>query len=667
MNEPYSLMIRQRIKMASLFCLVIVSTLLWRLYDLQVVRHKAMAEAGRIEKKRNITWRPDRGVILDRNMRLMVWNAERETLVAHPAKIKDPIAAAADLARILGISQEILIKRMSALDREEVALKRHIPSGTAEAINRLNIEGLAFTREGTRHYLKGELAGQVLGHVNIDLQGQNGVEKSEEDSLTGKIIQVPARRLGDRKAILDFDYMRDVPLRGADVVLTLDETIQWIAEHALYSMCRDQQCKAGMAIVMEPRSGEVLAMANYPSFSADQVGEYAQTGQMERAKNQSIANLYEPGSTFKPFVVAAGLDCGAIQVDTIIDCENGRRYLPAKFRKTPIKDEHSMGRVPVSEVLVHSSNIGIGKIAEMIEHLDSQNPTRKTFYDYLVAFGFGTRSGIDLPGETPMVLMPWQKWNLNDMLVVSFGTGPVMVSPIGLARAYCVLANGGLQVHPHVVKGHVVPQVKMGDGAGSEEDFYPTRKSPSNRVISEEAARLVREMLVEAIERGTGRRMARSDWYQAGGKTGTAKKVVNGAYSQSQRVLSFAGFAPAHNPRIVVVVMIDEPKSLRFGAEAAAPVFRQIIDETLAYMHVAPDFLAPRIVPKGKPRRGVPVRAERIARIPRNATGTESFLSGMVWGTASRISSLWNSLDVRRLNIKQVDHTEKGDGADVAF
>ncbi len=667
MNEPYSLMIRPRIKMASLFCLVIVSAQLWRLYDLQVIRHKAMAEAGRIEKKRNITWKPDRGVILDRNMRLLVWNAERETLVAHPAKIKDPIAAAASLASILGISEETLVKRLSALDREEVALKRHIPSGTAEAINRLNIEGLAFTREGTRHYLKGELAGQVLGHVNIDLQGQNGVEKAEEDSLAGKIIQVPARRLGDRKAILDFDYMREVPLRGADVVLTLDETIQWISERALYAMCEDQNCKSGMAIVMDPYNGEVLAMANYPSFRADQVGEYAQTGQMERAKNHCIANLYEPGSTLKPFVVAAGLDCGAIQPDTIIDCENGRRYLPAKYRRTPIKDEHAMGRVPVSEVLVHSSNVGIGKIAEMIEHLDPRNPTRKTFYDYLTAFGFGGRSGIDLPGETPMVLLPWQKWNLNDMLVISFGTGPLMVSPIGLARAYCVLANGGLQVHPHVVKGHVVPQMKRSDAAIRDEDFYPSRKSPSKRVVSEEAASLVRQMLVEAIERGTGRRMARSDWYKAGGKTGTAKKVVNGSYSQSRRVLSFAGFAPADHPRIVVVVMIDEPESLRFGAEAAAPVFRQIVEGTLAYMHVAPDFLAPRIVPKGKPRRGVPARTERIARIPRNATGTESLLSGMVSGTASRISSLWNSLDVRRLNIQQVDQTEKGDGADVAF
>lgn len=657
MNEPYSLMLRQRIKMASLFCLVVVSALQWRLFELQVVRHKAMAEAGRIESKRNITWKPDRGVILDRNMRLMVWNAERETLVAHPAKIKDPTGTAAKLAPILGISSETLIKRMS-LDRDEVALKRHMPSGIGAPITDLKIEGLALTHEGARHYLKGALAGQVLGYVNIDIQGQLGVEKSEEDSLAGKVIQFPARRLGDRKAILDFDYMREVPLRGADVVLTLDETIQWIAERALYAICEPQDCKAGMAIVMDPETGEVLAMANYPSFRADDVGEYAETGQMERAKNYCITNLYEPGSTLKPFVVAAGLDCGAIQENTLIDCEHGRRYIAAKYRNKPIEDEHPMGRVPVSEVLVHSSNIGVGKIAECIEHLDSRNPSKKLLYDYLRAFGFGKTTGIDLPAETRMVLKGWSGWNLNDLLVIAFGTGPVMVSPIGLARAYCVLANGGKQVTPHVVKGFF---------ANRSGDLYPARVNSSTRVVSEEVARSVRQMLLETVERGTGKRNGRSDWYKVGGKTGTAKKVVNGAYSQSQRVLSFAGFAPADNPRIVVVVMIDEPESLRFGAEAAAPVFRQIVEETLAYLHVTPDFLAPRVVPKGKPRQGNPTRVERIARIPRNSTETESFLSDMASRTAASISSLIHPSSSQDLSPRKAAQSGRGDGADVAF
>lgn len=657
MNEPYGLMIGQRIKMASLFCLVVVSALMWRLFDLQVIRHQALADAGRIESKRNITWKPDRGVILDRNMRLLVWNAERETLVAHPAKIKDPTGTAEVLSPILGIPSDTLAKRMS-LNMDEVALKRRMPRELAARVSQLGIKGLDLTTEGARHYLKGELAGQVLGHVDIDNKGQTGVEKAEEECLIGKTIKVPARRMGDRKAILDYDFTREVPLRGADVVLTLDETIQWISEKALYAMCEAQQCKAGMAIVMEPDSGEILGMANFPSFRADQVGEYAQSGQMERAKNHCIANLYEPGSTFKPFVVAAGLDCGAIKADTIIDCENGRRYLAAKYRNKPIVDEHPMGRVPVSEVLVHSSNVGVGKIAEMIEHFDPQSPSKKRLHDYLTAFGFGGKSGIDLPGETPMVLTPWNKWNLNDMLVVSFGTGPVMISPIGLARAYCVLANGGMQVFPHVVKGHVVSR---------NEDLYPAHRSKPVRVISEEASRLVCNMLVDTIERGTGKKKARSDWYKAGGKTGTAKKVVNGSYSMTHRVLSFAGFAPAEHPRIVVVVMIDEPESLRFGAEAAAPVFHQIVDETLAYMHVAPDFLVPQPSPKKKSQKGAPSRVERIPRYPQSATETESASLEVEAGAVDRLSALMNSLHTHSLRAPGAAQTERGAGAGVAF
>ncbi len=658
MNEPYSLMVRQRIKLASFFSLVVVSALLWRLFDLQVVRHQAMAEAGRIESKRNITWKPDRGVILDRNMRLLVWNAERETLVAHPAKIKDPTGTAAQLAPILGISKETLNKRMMSLDRDEVALKRHMPTETAAVLNQLNVEGLALTREGARHYLKGALAGQVLGFVDIDLRGQTGVESIEERRLAGKTLEFPARRLGDRKAILDFDYMREVPLRGADVVLTLDETIQWIAERALYAMCEPQHCKAGMAIVMEPESGEVLAMANYPSFRADDVGEYAETGQMSRTKNFCITNIYEPGSTFKPFVVAAGLDSGAIQKDTLIDCENGRRYFNPKIRNRPIEDEHPLGRVTVSEVLVHSSNIGVGKIAEMIENLNPQKPSKKLLYDYLRAFGFGAKTKIDLPAETFKELLHWGKWGLNDMLVLAFGTGPVMTSPIGLSKAYCVLANGGVQVRPHVVKGYV---------ANRNGDLYPVRISPATRVVSAEVARSVREMLVETIESGTGKKHGRSDWYKAGGKTGTAKKVVNGAYSDSKRVLSFAGFAPVDHPRIVVVVMIDEPETLRFGAEAAAPVFRQIVDETLAYMHVAPDFLVPPEVPKSKRRPGAPARVERIARIPSNTTNTESFLSGVASNAAAKLGSLWNTADSDDQEPFKSVESEGGDGADAAF
>lgn len=569
--------------MAALLSFIGGAVLQWRLFDLQVIRHEAQADTGKVGATRNIVWQADRGVILDRNQRLLLWNTEKESIVAHPAKVEAATEAARALEPLIGIPYETLLKRLES-DKDEIFLKRHVPVELAPKISQLGLAGIDMKPEPYRHYVKGQLAGQVLGFVNIDNKGQGGIEKSEETRLAGKSVPIPVRPYGDRKAILKEDYMRGVPLRGADVVLTIDETIQWISENALYEMCEGENAKAGMAVVMDPHTGEVLAMANYPAFQPDQVGDYAQAGQMDRAKNHCITDVYEPGSTMKPFVAAAGLDCGAITPDTLIDCEGGRRYLPAKFRKTPIKDEHNMGRVPVTEVIVHSSNVGIGKIAEKIVHLDADEPNRRRLYNYWSAFGFGQKTGIELPGETPMFLYPWSKWNLNDMLVMAFGTGPVMVSPIGLAGAYCVLANGGWKVRPHIVEGYL---------ASRHGNLYASHKDRGERVVSEEAARQVCDMLVQVVDRGTGTQ-AKSDWYKSGGKTGTAKKVVGGSYSQSQRVLSFAGFAPADPPKIVVVVMIDEPENLRFGGQAAAPVFRRIVDDTLAYLHVPPDGEGPQ-------------------------------------------------------------------------
>lgn len=578
MNDSFSLALTRRIKTAGLLCFIVAMILQWRLFDLQVVHHQALAASGKISAQRNIVWKPDRGVILDRNQRLLVWNKEKESVVALPAKIEDPALAARALAPLLAVSEETLLRRMK-MDRDEVSLRRRVDPQVTRSIRALGIQGIDFRPEPHRQYLKGPLAGQVVGYVDIDNKGQGGIERSEEMLLAPKEIEVRARAYGDKKAILDLDYMREVPLRGADVVLALDETIQWISETALNKMCIEQEAKGGVAIVMDVQTGAVLAMANYPEFAPERVGDYATKGEFSRAKNQCITNLYEPGSTIKPFVVAAGLDCGAVDTDTIIDCEGGKRWIAPKYRRTPIKDEHRMGRVDVGEVLVHSSNIGVGKIAEKIVNLDPEEPNRKRLFDYLEAFKLTGKTGIDLPAETPMILRPWDRWNLNDLLVVSFGTGPIMVSPIGLATAYSILANGGREVSPHIVQGYLNSRDRI---------LFPARKSPGRQVVNEVDARTVCDTLVEVVERGTGKK-ALSDWYHVGGKTGTAKKVVNGSYSDSLRVLSFAGFAPADPPLISVVVMIDEPKKARFGGQVGAPVFREIVEQTLAYMHVPPD------------------------------------------------------------------------------
>ena len=601
MNEISRQGDNRRLKWAALLCVAAALGLEARLFQLQILHHKQGGDvAGKITTK-NFSLRADRGLIVDRNLRKMVSNAHFETLVAHPKEVRDAAALARTLAPILEVSAPTLESRLTA-KREQRALRRRLPAealyslrALAPAANRddpkigesprspqglepLGVEGLALLREPTRNYLKGELAGQVLGFVDVDNVGRAGIEKIAEAKLQGTTVTLQARRYGDRRSILEADYTRTVPMRGADVVLTLDETIQWIAERALYSHCREREAKGGMAVVMNPGNGEILAMANYPAFDPAKVGEYDARGEMERARNRCLSDLFEPGSTMKPFIVAAGLECGAIAPDTVIDCENGIRHLP-RIRPKPIRDEHPVGRVPVGDVLVHSSNIGAGKIAERIVNLDSEKPSYKRLFDRLSAFGLGDRTGLDLPGESPMVFRPsWREWTHSDLLVLAFGTGPVMVTAVGLARAYSALVNGGFRVQPHIIKGYV------GNRDGR---FYENKTEEKVRVLGEETSRVLRDMLVQVVERGHSK--AKCDWYRVGGKTGTSKKVVNGQYSPDHRLLSFAGFAPREDPRVVVVVMMDEPQGVRFGNEAAAPVFRQIVEETLAYLHVPPN------------------------------------------------------------------------------
>jgi cell division protein FtsI (penicillin-binding protein 3) len=602
MTKDQGFSISQRLKWAGIFAVLCTLAVQVRLFQLQILEHIPATEEGNSVVNRSFVWKASRGLIVDRNGRKLVSNSEFQTLVAHPHDIPNPELVAQALSEVLGISPDVLETRLTS-KYEEQAIKRKLP---AEALKRLrdlripgteadeetsrrkrpnpklehlHIPGLALLEEPSRYYLKNELAGQVLGWVDIDNIGQAGVERYARDKLKGTTTTVQVRKYGDHRSILTSDYTRSVPIRGADVVLTIDETIQWIVERALWDQCTATEAKSGTAIVMEPTTGEVLAMANYPAFSPEKVGDYAANREMGRAKNHCIADLFEPGSTLKPFVVAAGLDCGAITTETLIDCENGRRYLASKYRSKPIEDEHPLGIVPVGQVLVHSSNIGAGKIAELIVGMHTEQPNKKLFNDYLSAFGFGEATGIDLPGESNTIIRPgWQDWNLNDLLVLAFGTGPIMVTPVTLARAYCVLANGGVRVSPRVIRGFI------GNRSG---EFYEKKVSERLRIIHPKVAHDVLGMLVQVVE--TGHSKAKSDLYLVGGKTGTAKKVIDGRYSQDHRLLSFAGFAPAHQPRMVVVVMIDEPQGMRFGNEAAAPVFKRIVEETLAYLHVPPD------------------------------------------------------------------------------
>ncbi|MCA9425917.1 MAG: penicillin-binding protein 2 [Candidatus Omnitrophica bacterium] len=616
MAKPILDILAFRTRLAAIFSILAVALILYRLFDLQVAEPVVEPEVSEQRLTREMPWVPRRGLILDRNHRQLVRNDDRVTLKVELHRIQDRVAIAKALAPILerdsSLGFQEILKEIPKEAKDfkpgtygEKNLVRHLSPSAVEALKdlkipnlekqearfvqeakgeiwryRLSVPGLVLTGFPDRTYLKRQLAGQVLGFVDGENRGQCGIEMAENKQLIAKPIRIQARRYGDSRSILESDYTRGVPMRGADVVLTLDETIQWYAERALFDQCRELQAKTGIAIVVEPFNGNVLAMANYPPFEASKKGLYGTLQQNEHhSKNHAITDLFEPGSTLKPFIVAAGLDSGVITEESTFNLENGVRYIPG--RSKPIKDVHPVkGMANVSEILVHSSNIGVGKIAEVIIGPRPTMPDRKILYDYLRGFGFGGRTGIILPGETPMYFRPANPadWKYTEIMTLAFGTGPIMVSPIGLAQAYCCLANGGIRKQPRIVDGYI------GNRDGK---FYSDPVASGERVVSQEVADSVRHMLRDVVESENSQ--AKSEWYDVGGKTGTALKWKVDHYSKDHRLLSFAGVAPIDEPKLVAVVMIDEPTGVKYGNQAAAPVFRRIVEDTLAYLHVRPD------------------------------------------------------------------------------
>lgn len=623
-----------RTRLAGFFTVLVVIAILARLIDLQLLSPTVDAEVSEKKATREMPWKPRRGLILDRNHRELVRNEERVHLRVEVQLVPDRFALAKAIAPVLlreaSMDYDAILKVLTMDSRDlepkkyrEVFLLNNLsptlvetlrefqPEGVAKQGSRYvpekpnevwrfrtPISGLVLVGVPTRNYLKKELAAQVIGFVNTENVGSMGIEKFEDEQLLAEPVKIQGIRYGDWRTIIQKDYTRGVPHRGADVVLTLDETIQWMTERALYEQCEKYLARVGVAIVMDPFNGDILAMANYPAFEADRKGAYGSVEENNlRGSNHAITALFEPGSTFKPFIVAAGLDLGVITEESQFDLEGGRRYV--RGRSKPITDVHPVrGYADVGKILIYSSNIGVGKIAEEIVGRESLQD-RPVLHNYLKAFGFGSRTGVTLPGETSMYFNPRDpmKWSRLDILPLAFGAGPVMVSPIGLASAYCILANGGIRVPPRIIDGI----------AGSlDGKYYPNPIPSGERVIKQEAADSVRGLLRKVVEHENSK--AKSEWYNVGGKTGTALKLVNGAYSEQHRLLSFAGIAPVDDPKLVAVVMIDEakrqdPNDKRrlFGNEVAAPVFKRIVEDVLAYMNVPPDCV-PEAFPTPTPK-----------------------------------------------------------------
>jgi len=556
-----------------------------RLSYLQLIRHSDYLARAQRQQQRTIEITPKRGIIYDRNMHPLAMSVPMKSAFAVPAEIADESLAAHLLSGVLNIPQDVLETRLAS-SRSFVWIMRKLPPERVEAVEALNLKGIYFQEENQRFYPKRDLAAHVVGFVDPDEKGLAGIEYGLDSQIRGKsekiIVMADARQRW-------FDGGEAQRQRGASVVLTLDEKIQYIAQRELLAAIQKTRAIAGSVIVMNPNTGEILAMANWPRFNPNAASEASGESRMNRA----VSALYEPGSTFKVITLAAAFDQNITRPSEVFDCENGAVYI-AGHR---IRDHKPFGLLNVSDILARSSDVGAIKIAVRLG--------APKLYEYIRAFGFGSPTGVDLPGESRGLLHRLENWSAISIGSVSMGQ-EIGVTPLQLITAVSAIANGGLLMKPHVVQ-----TIRRGERIVQGEG--PPAGAEPKRVIRPETAATLRRLMEGVVLNGTGP-LARLDGWTVAGKTGTAQKIdpATGRYSPTQLIASFTGFAPISNPAVTILVSLDSPVGLHEGGQVAAPAFKRIAEQVLSYLDIPRDVpLNPRLIEAAYKRRS----AEDIAAL----------------------------------------------------
>jgi cell division protein FtsI (penicillin-binding protein 3) len=536
-----------------------------RAYELQVERAPALKEMADAQYLRDIRLAPKRGTIYDRHGAELAVSVQVDSVWANPREMKrsgvDPTAAARRLATVLSIDPDRISQRLAS-DRMFVWVERRVTPRQAVAVRNLGLPGVHMSQEARRYYPNRELAAHLLGFANIDGKGIEGLELSLDERLRGATRAVPSIR--DRRGAIVFSeqLFDDRGGQGDDVALTIDKTIQHVAERELALAVRTFEAQAGSVVVMDPRTGEILALANYPGFNPNEPGR----SEMAHRRNRAVTDRFEPGSTVKPFTVAAALAAGSIRPNQLIDCGEGRMQV-AEYT---IHDSKPYDELTPAQVLAYSSNIGTARIASSLG--------RRGLFRAFRRFGFGEPLGLRLPGETGGILRHYKRWYEMDAATISFGQG-MSVTAVQLAAATSALANGGRLMEPFLVK-----RISDGRGEAVEETLPRVRR----QVVPQSVARLVGDMMTAVTgPDGTGTEAA-LDGYLVAGKTGTAQKAdyVAGGYSRDKWLASFVGFVPADDPRLVISVVIDEPVIAHYGGTVAGPVFRRVARAALRHLGV---------------------------------------------------------------------------------
>jgi len=585
----------------------LLALIVLRAVDLTVLRGPDLARLAALQHRARIELTPHRGPIVDRHGEALALSVDVPSVYVRPREFGRQDARLAALAAALHLPLRA-VRGKAAGTQGFVWLKRQVPPHEAEAVARLGLKGVYTVREGRRFYPHNGLAAHVLGFVGVDSQGLEGLERRLDPVIRGQPYDIEADRDGRRQVIFTAGVPAP-PAQGSRVELTIDAGIQDVTERELAAGVAAAKAAGGAALVLDPSTGEVLALANVPTFDPNQPARRHDRGWRDRVRNRAITDPYEPGSTFKAILAAAAIEERVVKPTDMFFCENGR-YQVGRWR---IHDAHRHGWLSFAQVIQYSSNIGATKVAERLG--------AERYYRYLRAFGFGARTGIELPGETPGILRPVERWARIDLATHSFGQG-VSVTPLQMAAAFAAIANGGLLVRPYLVRRVLTPE---GDVVLANEPAVV------RRVVSARTAATVTALLRRAVEEkgGTGEK-ARLDDFPVAGKTGTAQKVNlhTGTYS-SKRIGSFVGFVPADRPRVVILVLIDEPGVSSYGGVVAAPVFRAIAGTVLKRLGVESPALPLRMAsaPAGPAPRKPPAlaRSARIAAAPAEPS-TPSFL-----------------------------------------
>jgi cell division protein FtsI (penicillin-binding protein 3) len=565
---------RTRIIVVAALAAIWTGAVFGRLAYLQLFRYSEYYSRAQHQQRLIVDVGASRAEIFDRNMNPLAMSVPVDSAFAVPSEIADPDMVARLIGKVLEVPADDIATKIAS-SHSFAWIARKLPPEKADRIAALNLRGIYFQREGGRFYPKRELAAHVLGYVDIDEKGLGGIEYSLDDSIRSKpgkmLILADAHRRW-------YDSNDKAPDTGTSVVLTLDEKIQYIAEKELAQAMHETGAKTGTVIVENPNSGELLAVANWPTFNPNAAKDSPPDARVDRAASA----LYEPGSVFKIVTLSAAIDQGVTNPDEVVDCQNGAIYI-AGHR---IRDHKAYGLLKVSQILAYSSDVGAIKVGLRLG--------APKFYDYIRDFGFGQPTGVDLPGESRGKLRRLENWTPVSVGSISMGQ-EVGVTPLQMISAVSAMANGGLIVRPHVIR-----EFRHGNQITEPAEAQQLPR----RVIKETTAASMRRMLEGVVLEGTGKK-AKLDGYTSAGKTGTAQKYDpdTGRYSTHDLIASFVGFAPLNTPAITIYVQLDSPAGAHEGGQVAAPVFKRVAQQVLAYLDV------PRDVP-------VAAQTLRASRVP---------------------------------------------------